>query len=65
MGSGKIATVAELNIGAPQTALNLTMFPLHYGADTIESRIYGRPALRNSRCTARNTSWNSGRRETW
>jgi hypothetical protein len=28
MGSGKVATVAELTIGAPQTALNLTMFPL-------------------------------------
>jgi hypothetical protein len=28
MGSGKVATIAELTIGAPQTALNLTMFPL-------------------------------------
>jgi hypothetical protein len=28
MGSGKIATVAEPNIGAPHTALNLTMSPL-------------------------------------
>lgn len=28
MGNGKVATVAELTIGAPQSALNLTMFPL-------------------------------------